>query len=121
MEKSHRCTDNTATQYFPSSKLLANDNYLILRNPLWVCIGGIFMQIGKPKAEIKLFVQGHSGWAQVSELCSKEWARSGSSYPPLTLLYSLAVAWGRGENCCTQQTCSLLLPSAGAKHIWGGC
>lgn len=51
MEKSHCCKDKTATQYSPSSKLLANDNYLILRNPLWVFISGLFLLIEKPKTK----------------------------------------------------------------------
>lgn len=49
MEKSHCCKDNTTTQYSPPSKLLADDNYLILRNPLRVFISGLFLQIEKPK------------------------------------------------------------------------
>ena len=100
MEKSHCCKDNTATQYSPSSKLLANNNYLILRNPLWVFISDLFLQIEEPKAEIKWFVQGHSRWAQVSELYSRDWARSGLSYPPLNLSSSLAA--GREAQACAQ-------------------
>lgn len=36
MEKSHNCKDHTAAQYLPFPELLANSNYLIFRNLLWI-------------------------------------------------------------------------------------
>lgn len=82
-------------------------------------ISGLFLQREELKGEIKWFIQGHSGWSQVSELCSGDWTPS-SSKPAVLLccwlgrlgpVLRLSRSISRcGENCAVQENCPAPVP-----------